>query len=87
MEVTPFLPIKSLSMLVNSCIMNQKNRLFEMVEDTGLIMNIRRLLLENVNGKGVSGNDLFDGWSTRLLNSTISLYIRVSYSVACCDMT
>lgn len=67
--------------------MNQKNRLFEMVEDTGLIMNMHGLLLENVNGKGVSGNDLFDGWSTRLLNSTISLYIRVSYSVACCDMT
>ena len=58
-----------------------------MVEDVGLIMNIRRLLLENMNGKGVSENDLFDGWSTRLLNSTISLYIRVSYSVACCDMT
>lgn len=87
MEVTPFLPIKSLLMLVNSFMMNRKNRLFEMVEDVGLIMNIRRLLLENMNGKGVSENDLFDGWSTRLLNSTISLYIRVSYSVACCDMT
>ena len=86
MEVTPLVQIKSLSMLVNSCIMNQKNRLFEMVEDTGLIMNIHGLLLENVNGKGVSGNDLFDGWSTRLLNSTISLYIRVLHSVACCDM-
>ena len=58
-----------------------------MVEDTGLIMNMHELLLENVNGKGVSGSDLFDGWSTHLLNSTISLYFRVSYSVACCDMT
>lgn len=58
-----------------------------MVEDIGLIMNIQGLLLENVNGKGVSGSDLFDGWSTRLLNSILSLYIRVSYSIACCDMT
>ena len=57
-----------------------------MVEDIGLIMNMHGLLLENVNGKGVSGSDLFDGWSTCILNSTISLYIGVSHSTGCFDM-